>query len=87
MATVTDQPDFTSFLLKYNDEKGLSVLEIRPSPNVLIPRGSETTGTFLTGTTWHNLAPAQESYGLQDLGRGDPRKLPERGRDLCHEAC
>jgi len=55
MAMVTDRPDFMSFLLKYNDEKGLSVPEIRSNSNVLIPGGSETTGTFLTGTTWHLL--------------------------------
>ena len=33
------------------------------------------------------MAPAQEPYGLQDLGRGDPGKLLERGRSLCHEDC
>ncbi|OCK74119.1 cytochrome P450 [Lepidopterella palustris CBS 459.81] len=55
MAMVTDRPDFMSFLLKYNDEKGLSVPEIRSNSNVLIPGGSETTGTFLTGTTYHLL--------------------------------
>lgn len=55
MAMVTDRPDFMSFILKYNDEKGLSVPEIRSNSNVLIPGGSETTGTFLTGTTWYLL--------------------------------
>jgi hypothetical protein len=55
MAMVTDRPDFMSYILKYNDEKGLSVPEIRSNSNVLIPGGSETTGTFLTGTTWHLL--------------------------------
>jgi len=33
----------------------LSVPEIRSNSNVLIPGGSETTGTFLTGTTWYLL--------------------------------
>jgi len=55
MAMVTDRPDFMSFILKYNEEKGLSIPEIRSNSNVLIPGGSETTGTFLTGTTWHLL--------------------------------
>jgi len=55
MAMVTDRPDFMSYILKYNDEKGLTVPEIRSNSNVLIPGGSETTGTFLTGTTWHLL--------------------------------
>ena len=53
MAMVTDRPDFMSFILKHNEtEKALSVPEIRSNSNVLIPGGSETTSTFLTGTTW-----------------------------------
>jgi cytochrome P450 len=54
MEMVTDRPDFMSFILKHNaTEKALTVPEIRSNCNVLIPGGSETTGTFLTGTTWH----------------------------------
>jgi len=41
IAMVTDQSDFVSFLLKYNDEKGLLVPEIRSNSNVLIPGGSD----------------------------------------------
>lgn len=53
MAMKTDRPDFMSFILKHNEtEKALSVPEIRSNSNVLIPGGSETTSTFLTGTTW-----------------------------------
>lgn len=54
MAMVTDRPDFMSFVLKHNaTDKALTVPEIRSNCNVLIPGGSETTSTFLTGTTWH----------------------------------
>ena len=77
MATVTDQPDFISFLLKYNDEKGLSVLEIRSSSNVLIPRGSETTGTFLTGTTWHLLKNPMVYKTLVEEIRGNFQSADE----------
>ena len=83
MAMATDWPDFMSFLLKYNDEKGLSVSEIRSNSNVLIPGGSDDWYF----PHWHNLVPAQEPYGLQDLDRGGLGKLPERGRGLCYEAC
>jgi hypothetical protein len=38
---VTDQLDFMSFLLEYNDEKGWSVTKIRSNSNVLIPGGSD----------------------------------------------
>ncbi|EXJ66783.1 uncharacterized protein A1O5_09978 [Cladophialophora psammophila CBS 110553] len=56
MAMETDRPDFMSFILKHNEtEKALTVPEIRSNTNVLIPGGSETTSTFLTGTTWNLL--------------------------------
>ncbi|KAK5459698.1 hypothetical protein LTS15_003827 [Exophiala xenobiotica] len=56
MAMKTDRPDFMSFILKHNEtEKALSVAEIRSNTNVLIPGGSETTSTFLTGVTWNLL--------------------------------
>jgi cytochrome P450 len=70
MAMVTDRPDFMSFLLKYNDEKGLSIPEIRSNSNVLIPGGSETTGTFLAGTTWHLLKNPDKMKKLVDEVRG-----------------
>lgn len=52
LAMVTDRPDFMSFILRYNDEKGLSVPELRSNSNSLVAGGSDTTGTFLSGTTW-----------------------------------
>jgi len=70
MAMVTDRPDFMSFILKYNDEKGLSIPEIRSNSNVLIPGGSETTSTFLTGTTWFLLKNPSTYKALADEIRG-----------------
>ncbi|EXJ87189.1 hypothetical protein A1O3_04148 [Capronia epimyces CBS 606.96] len=64
MAMKTDRPDFMSFILKHNEtEKALTVPEIRSNVNVLIPGGSETTSTFLTGTTW-TLLQNPEKYKL-----------------------
>ncbi|KAF2493649.1 cytochrome P450 [Lophium mytilinum] len=70
MAMQTDRPDFMSFLLKYNDEKGLSIPEIRSNSNVLIPGGSETTGTFLAGATWHLLKNPDKMKKLVNEVRG-----------------
>jgi len=41
IAMVTDQLDFVLFVLKYNDEKGLSVPEVCSNSNILIPGGSD----------------------------------------------
>ena len=43
--------DFMSYVLKYNDEKGMSVPEMEATFNLLIIAGSETTGTALSGIT------------------------------------
>ncbi|OCK76204.1 benzoate 4-monooxygenase cytochrome P450 [Lepidopterella palustris CBS 459.81] len=70
MAMVTDRPDFMSFLLKYNDEKGLTVPEIRSNSNVLMHGGSETTATFFAGTTWRLLKNPRTYQRLVDEIRG-----------------
>ena len=43
--------DFMSYVLKYNDEKGMSVPEMEATFSFLIVAGSETTGTALSGIT------------------------------------
>jgi cytochrome P450 len=53
IAMKTDRPDFMSFILKANDEKGLTVPEIRANTNVLILGGSDTSTTFLNGSIWY----------------------------------
>jgi cytochrome P450 len=47
--------DFMSYILRHNDEKGMSRGEIIENANVLIVAGSETTATQLSGTTFHLL--------------------------------
>lgn len=48
--------DFMSYILRHNDEKGLTPGEIVENANVLIIAGSETTATQLSGTTFHLLS-------------------------------
>ncbi|KAH7039774.1 cytochrome P450 [Microdochium trichocladiopsis] len=44
--------DFMDHILRHNDEKGLSKLEIAVNSSTLITAGSETTATLLSGTTY-----------------------------------
>lgn len=41
--------DFMTYVLRYNDEKGMTVPEIEQTFRVLVVAGSETTGTALSG--------------------------------------
>ncbi|OLN96686.1 Isotrichodermin C-15 hydroxylase 4 [Colletotrichum chlorophyti] len=48
----SDRPDFMSYILQGNDEKGMSVDEMYTAAQVLIVAGSETTATGLTTATY-----------------------------------
>jgi cytochrome P450 len=47
----SDRSDFMSYILKYNDERGMTVPEIEATSFELILAGSETTATLLAGAT------------------------------------
>lgn len=49
---IPERPDFMSYILRYNDEKGMTLDEIGENSNVLILAGSETTATLLSGATF-----------------------------------
>ncbi|KAI9665460.1 MAG: hypothetical protein M1831_001602 [Alyxoria varia] len=55
LANPEDRKDFTSYMVKHNDEKGLSTAELRAMATTLIIAGSETSATLLTGVTYHML--------------------------------
>ncbi|KAF3395109.1 Isotrichodermin C-15 hydroxylase, partial [Talaromyces pinophilus] len=48
----TEKPDFMSYILRHNDENGMTLDEIGENSNVIIVAGSETTATLLSGTTF-----------------------------------
>lgn len=50
-----DHPDFMSYVLKYNDERGMSRGEIDSTFSILALAGSETTATLLSGCTFYLL--------------------------------
>ena len=47
----TERSDFMSPIIKFNDERGMTVPEIEGTFNIVIVAGSETTGTVLSGIT------------------------------------
>ncbi|MCJ1354164.1 MAG: hypothetical protein MMC33_004151 [Icmadophila ericetorum] len=59
-----ERKDFVDYILRYNDEKGMSVPEIEKTSEVLILAGSETTATLLSGATFHLL---QNPHVIQKL--------------------
>ncbi|KIX06698.1 uncharacterized protein Z518_04674 [Rhinocladiella mackenziei CBS 650.93] len=50
-----NRKDFMSYILRHNDEKGLSLPEMQETAVILIIAGSETTATFLSGATYYIL--------------------------------
>ncbi|KAF4978170.1 hypothetical protein FZEAL_5415 [Fusarium zealandicum] len=52
IARDTQTPDFLSYVLRHNDEKGMVHGEILELADVLVIAGSETTATLLSGTTY-----------------------------------
>lgn len=52
---VTDRADFMTYILRHNDERGMSVPEIEATANAIIIAGSETTATLLSGVTYYLL--------------------------------
>ncbi|KAJ4213738.1 hypothetical protein NW759_010735 [Fusarium solani] len=55
VASTTDRADFISYILRHNDEKGMSDGEIAANSHILILAGSETTATLLSGVTFQLL--------------------------------
>lgn len=51
-ASDTKSSDFMSYILRYNDERGMSRAEIIENSSLLITAGSETTATTLSGATY-----------------------------------
>ncbi|MCJ1377250.1 hypothetical protein MMC17_000342 [Xylographa soralifera] len=72
--TETDRHDFMRlvilYILRHNDEKGMSRAEIMKTSGTLIIAGSETTATLLSGVTFHLLDNPAVLRRLVDEVRG-----------------
>ena len=51
MSMETTRPDFMGFIMRHQDEKGMTIKEIESSLNSFMVAGSETSATMLSGTT------------------------------------
>ncbi|KAF1983382.1 isotrichodermin C-15 hydroxylase [Aulographum hederae CBS 113979] len=62
----TDRPDFMSFVLRHNDERGMSRGEIEATFSTFMIAGSETTATSLSGCTYLLLKNPKVMKRLQE---------------------
>ena len=53
MAESPDRPDFLSYILKHNDEKGMTIPEIIANASLFIGAGSFSTATVLCGAIYY----------------------------------
>ena len=53
LATTTARPDFISYILRYNDERGMQPSEIEMNASIIIQAGSETTATALAACIYY----------------------------------
>ncbi|PLB55889.1 benzoate 4-monooxygenase cytochrome P450 [Aspergillus steynii IBT 23096] len=51
----TTRPDFWTYVLRHNDEKGMTVNEMEANADLLIIAGSETTASVLSGCVYYLL--------------------------------
>ncbi|MCJ1462457.1 hypothetical protein MMC07_001059 [Pseudocyphellaria aurata] len=61
----TDRKDFTTYILRYNDERGMTREEILVTSRILLTAGSETTASLLTGATYFLLQNPEMLRRLQ----------------------
>ena len=72
----TDRKDFMDYILRYNDERGMSRSELMETSAILILAGSETTATLLSGLTYY-LLTNPETYAKVNAEIRDAFKSPE----------
>lgn len=53
LAMTTSRPDFMSYILRHNDERGMHQSEIETNATLLIQAGSETTATVLSAALFY----------------------------------
>ncbi|KAF2462739.1 cytochrome P450 monooxygenase-like protein, partial [Lindgomyces ingoldianus] len=62
----TDRKDFMSYILKHNDEKGMTTAEIMKTMSIVIIAGSETSATLLSGAIFYLLKNPEWMSKLQE---------------------
>ncbi|KAJ5085162.1 Cytochrome monooxygenase lcsI [Penicillium argentinense] len=70
LKTKTERPDFMTYILRFNDDRSMSVREMEANAAVLIMAGSETTASLLSGFTYYMLRNPTAYRKLVDEVRG-----------------
>lgn len=66
----TTRPDFWTYVLRHNDEKGMTIGEMEANADLLIIAGSETTASLLSGCFYYLLKNPTVHQRLLDELRG-----------------
>ncbi|KAL4894419.1 benzoate 4-monooxygenase cytochrome P450 [Aspergillus ambiguus] len=78
LARDSSRPDFMSYILRHNDEKGMTRDEIESNQGILIVGGSETSATLLSGCCYYLLTHPE----VYDRLVGEIRKAFQRNEDI-----
>ncbi|KAL8855931.1 MAG: hypothetical protein Q9178_007445 [Gyalolechia marmorata] len=73
----TDRKDFMTYVLRHNDERGMTRDEIIGTSRVMLIAGSETTATLLGGATYHLLQNPSMLRRAQSEIRGTFQKADD----------
>ncbi|KAL8714008.1 MAG: hypothetical protein Q9220_002154 [cf. Caloplaca sp. 1 TL-2023] len=73
----TERKDFLTYILRHNDERGMTHREIRSTSRVLLTAGSETTATLLSGATYHLLQNPEALHRVQSEVRAAFKRADE----------
>lgn len=68
LAKSTPRPDFVSYILRYNDERGMQQSEIEMKAAIIIQAGSETTATVLAACIYYlQQNPSCKQRAVQEI--------------------
>ncbi|CAL5865821.1 uncharacterized protein PFLUO_LOCUS27 [Penicillium psychrofluorescens] len=73
----TDRPDFWTYIMRYNDERSLTTVEMESNAALLILAGSETTASLLSGFTYYTLTNPRAHQKLLHEIRGTFKSIHE----------
>ena len=62
----SDKQDFMSYIMKYNDEKGMNLAEIKANASLFMTAGTDSSATILTGATYYILKDPKVLKRLTD---------------------
>ena len=70
-----DRPDFLSYILKHNDEKGMTIPELKANASLFIGAGSFSTATVLCGAIFYlSKTPSALQAATEEVRKSFPNK-------------